>query len=166
MDFQIIAEAEELQTRARRLAEDFATRAATHDREASSPMENYAALQREGFSELNVPKDRGGAGFGLLPWSLAAEELAQVCPATALAFNMHLSIVGPSMEIPDVPQTTERYIADLVADLDAKPEQLAVDPGRAQSGLALLISRISLRISRSTEGRTDLERQRQKRRIP
>jgi alkylation response protein AidB-like acyl-CoA dehydrogenase len=52
MDFQITAEAEELQMRARRLAEDFATRAATHDREASSPMENYAALQREGFGSL------------------------------------------------------------------------------------------------------------------
>jgi hypothetical protein len=47
MDFQITAEAKELQARARRLAEDFATRAATHDREASSPMENYAALRRE-----------------------------------------------------------------------------------------------------------------------
>jgi alkylation response protein AidB-like acyl-CoA dehydrogenase len=114
MDFQITAEAEELQTRARRLAEDFATRAATHDREASSPMENYAALQREGFYELNVPKDRGGAGVGLLPWSLAAEELAQGCPATALAFNMHLSIVGPLLENPEMPQATKRYIADLV----------------------------------------------------
>src|SRR5882724_607291 len=88
MDFQITAEAKDLQMRARRLADDFATRAATHDREASSPMENYAALQREGFYELNVPKDRGGAGFGLLPCSLAAEELAQGCPATALAFNI------------------------------------------------------------------------------
>jgi alkylation response protein AidB-like acyl-CoA dehydrogenase len=114
MDFQINAEAKELQSRARRLAEDFASRAAKHDREASGPLENYAALRREGFYELNVPKNRGGAGIGLLPWSLAAEELAQGCPATALAFNMHLSIVGPLMEIPEVPQTTKRYIADLV----------------------------------------------------
>ena len=76
MDFQINAEAKELQSRARRLAEDFASRAAKHDREASGPLENYAALRREGFYELNVPKDRGGAGIGLLPWSLAAEELA------------------------------------------------------------------------------------------
>jgi len=114
MDFQITAEAEELRVRARRLADDFAARAAMHDREASSPLENYAALRREGFYELNVPKDRGGAGFGLLPWSLAAEELAQGCPATALAFNMHLSIVGPLMEISDVPEATKRYIADVV----------------------------------------------------
>ncbi|HXX71645.1 MAG TPA: acyl-CoA dehydrogenase family protein, partial [Candidatus Acidoferrum sp.] len=70
MDFQISDEAKELQMRARRLAEDFSARAAAHDREASSPIENYAALAREGFYELNVPKDRGGAGLGLLPWSL------------------------------------------------------------------------------------------------
>jgi alkylation response protein AidB-like acyl-CoA dehydrogenase len=114
MDFQITAEAKELQARARRLAAEFATRAATHDREASSPIENYAALRREGFYELNVPKDRGGAGVGLLPWSLAVEELAGGCPATALAFNMHLSIVGPLMEIAAVPENTKSYIADLV----------------------------------------------------
>jgi alkylation response protein AidB-like acyl-CoA dehydrogenase len=114
MDFQITAEAKELQARARRLAAEFATRAATHDREASSPIENYAALRREGFYELNVPKDRGGAGVGLLPWSLAVEELAGGCPATALAFNMHLSIVGPLMEIAAVPESTKSYIADLV----------------------------------------------------
>ena len=67
-------------------------------------MENYAALQREGFYQLNVPKERGGAGIGLLPWSLAVEELAQGCPSTALAFNMHLSIVGPLMEIRGSPR--------------------------------------------------------------
>ena len=77
-------------------------------------MENYAALQREGFYELNARKNRGGASFGLLPWSLASEELAQGCAAPALAFNMHLSIVGPLMEIPEVPQATKQYIADLV----------------------------------------------------
>jgi alkylation response protein AidB-like acyl-CoA dehydrogenase len=114
MDFQITADARELQERARRLAAEFATRAATHDREASSPMENYAALRREGFYELNVPKDRGGGGVGLLPWSMAVEELAGGCPATALAFNMHLSIVGPLMEIAAVPEATKSHIADLV----------------------------------------------------
>ncbi|MFZ1118596.1 MAG: acyl-CoA dehydrogenase family protein [Candidatus Binataceae bacterium] len=101
-------------TRARRLAEDFATRAATHDCEASSPREELRRPAARGLYELNVPKDRRGAGVGLLPWSLAAEELAQGCPATALAFNMHLSIVGPLMDISEVPEATKGYIADLV----------------------------------------------------
>lgn len=114
MNFQISEEGVRLQQRSRRLAADFATRAATHDREASHPLENYAALRREGFYALNVPKEMGGGGVGLLDYSLAAEELAQGCPATALSFNMHLSIVGPLLESPTVPPATKQRIADLV----------------------------------------------------
>ena len=45
MEFHISEEQRRLQQRCRRLAEDFATRAAQHDREASHPWENYAALR-------------------------------------------------------------------------------------------------------------------------
>lgn len=114
MNFQITEEHKRLQQRCRRLAQDFATRAAAHDRDASHPSENYDALRREGFYALNIPTELGGAGVGLLAYSLAAEALAQGCPATALAFNMHLSIVGPLMESPEVPRATKQHIADLV----------------------------------------------------
>src|SRR5215831_4086709 len=100
MEFHITDEQRRLRDRSRCLAEDFATRAARHDREASHPVENYEALRDAGFYELNVPKAFGGAGVGLLGYTLAAEELAQGCASTALAFNMHLSIVGPLMESP------------------------------------------------------------------
>ena len=68
----------------------------------------------KGFYGLNVPKEMGGGGIGLLGYSLAAEQLAQGCPSTALSFNMHLSIIGPLFESPDVTQATQQYIADLV----------------------------------------------------
>src|SRR6266540_5987953 len=103
MEFSITEEQRLLQERARRLADDFATRAAQHDREASDPFENYAALRDAGFYGLNVPTDLGGGGLGLLGWSLAAEELGQGCGSTALSFNMHLSVVGPVMESSVVP---------------------------------------------------------------
>ena len=90
MEFHITDEQRDLQRRARCLADDFATRAAQHDREASDPVENYAALRDAGFYGLNVPAELGGGGVGLLGWSLAAEELAQGCASTALSFNMHL----------------------------------------------------------------------------
>ena len=102
MDFQITEEHKDLQQRCRHLAQDFATRAAEHDRDASHPTENYEVLRREGFYALNVPKELGGAEVGLLGYSMAAEELAQGCPATALAFNMHLSIIGPLLESAEV----------------------------------------------------------------
>jgi alkylation response protein AidB-like acyl-CoA dehydrogenase len=114
MDFQITEEHTRLQQRCRRLAEDFATRAALHDREASHPTENYAALRQEGFYALNVPKALGGWGIGLLGYSLAAAELAQGCPSTALAFNMHLSIIGPLLESPEVTPATKQRLARLV----------------------------------------------------
>ena len=114
MDFRISGAQRELQHRARCLAADFATRAARHDREASDPVENYAALRDAGFYALNVPAELGGAGVGLLGWSLAAEELAQGCASTALAFNMHLSVVGPVMESPLVPDDTRRRLARMV----------------------------------------------------
>jgi alkylation response protein AidB-like acyl-CoA dehydrogenase len=116
MDFQITKDHEQLRQRCRQLAADFATRAATHDREASHPTENYAILQKEGFYALNVPQDLGGWGVGLLGYSLAAEALAQGCPSTALSFNMHLSIVGPLMQSALVSQTTKQRIADLVVN--------------------------------------------------
>jgi alkylation response protein AidB-like acyl-CoA dehydrogenase len=114
MNFEITEEHRHLQQRCQVLAEDFATRAAMHDRDASHPSENYAALRREGFYALNVPKAMGGAGVGLLGHTLAFEALAQGCPGTALAFNMHLSIVGPLMESPEVSLVTKKRVADLV----------------------------------------------------
>jgi alkylation response protein AidB-like acyl-CoA dehydrogenase len=115
MDFRITEAQRELQERARRLARDFATRAAQHDREATDPFENYAALHDAGFYALNVPRDLGGAGMGLLDWSLAAEELGQGCASTALSFNMHLSVVGPVMESPRVPVAVKERLAKMVA---------------------------------------------------
>jgi alkylation response protein AidB-like acyl-CoA dehydrogenase len=114
MEFHVTEQQRELQQRARCLADDFATRAAQHDREASDPLENYAALRTAGFYGLNVPAELGGAGIGLLGWSLAAEELAQGCASTALSFNMHLSVVGPLMESPLVPRDTKERLAKLV----------------------------------------------------
>ena len=115
MDFRITEEQRDLQQRARRLAQDFATRAARHDRDATDPVENYAALREAGFYALNVPPDLGGGGVGLLGWSLAAEELGRGCASTALAFNMHLSVVGPIMESPRVPGAVKERLARLVA---------------------------------------------------
>jgi alkylation response protein AidB-like acyl-CoA dehydrogenase len=114
MDFRITEQQRDLQRRARCLAADFATRAAQHDREASDPVENYAALREAGFYGLNVPADLGGAGLGLLDWSLAAEELAQGCASTALSFNMHLSVVGPVVASPLVPRATRERLAKMV----------------------------------------------------
>lgn len=114
MDFVISEDDKRLQERCRVLAEDFATRAAEHDRQASHPLENYDMLRRADMYALNIPRAYGGAGVGLLGYSMAAATLAQGCPSTALSFNMHLSIVGPLMENPEVPAHTKERLAHLV----------------------------------------------------
>jgi len=114
VDFRIDEEHRRLQTRCRALAADFATRAAEHDRDASHPVENYRRLRDEGFLALNIAPERGGQGVGLLGHTLAFEALAQGCPSTALAFNMHASVVMPALLSPQVESGAKHHLADLV----------------------------------------------------
>ena len=114
MDFRISEEHRRLQRRCRELAADFATRSAEHDRAASHPIENYQLLRDAGFLELNVPKEWGGAGVGLFGHTLAFEALGAGCPSTALAFNMHASVVMPVLQSAEVAPQAKRYLADLV----------------------------------------------------
>ena len=114
MDFRITEEQKRLQHRCLELAADFATRSAAHDRDGSHPTENYDRLRAEGFLALTIPKEFGGAGFGFLSHTLAFEALGQGCPSTALAFNMHASVVMPLLQSPDVSPEAKRHVADLV----------------------------------------------------
>ena len=114
MDFQLTPEQQRLQNKCRELAADFATRSATHDREASHPIENYDRLREEGFLALTVKKEWGGSGVSFLDHTIAYEALAQGCPSTALAFNMHASVIMPVLESAEVAAETKRRIADLV----------------------------------------------------
>ena len=98
MDFQLTAEQHRLQNKCRELASDFATRSAAHDRDASHPVENYQRLREEGFLALTIGTEWGGAGASLLDHTIAYEALGQGCPSTALAFNMHASVVMPLLE--------------------------------------------------------------------
>ncbi|HTZ35647.1 MAG TPA: acyl-CoA dehydrogenase family protein [Stellaceae bacterium] len=114
MDFALSERQRDLQRRCRALAADFATRAAAHDRDASHPVENYARLREEGFLALTVAVAWGGGGASLLDHTVAYEALGAGCPSTALAFNMHASVVMPILESPEVTHDAKRRLADLV----------------------------------------------------
>jgi alkylation response protein AidB-like acyl-CoA dehydrogenase len=114
VDFRITEEQECLRQRCLAMAADFATRSAEHDRDASHPVENYDRLRAEGFLALTVAKSFGGLGFDFLSHTLAYEALGQGCPATALAFNMHASVVMPLLQSPEVTPEAKQYVADLV----------------------------------------------------
>ena len=56
----------------------------------------------------------GGAGASFLDHTIAYEMLGQGCPSTALAFNMHASVVMPLLESAEVSNQTKRQIAEHV----------------------------------------------------
>src|SRR5205814_9434016 len=77
LDFQLTAEQHRLRNKCRKLATDFATRAAAHDRDSSHPVENYDRLREEEFLALTVGEEWGGLGASFLDHTLAYEVLAQ-----------------------------------------------------------------------------------------
>ena len=116
MDFALTPEQRRLQQLCRELAADFATRSAMHDRDASHPSENYARLREEGFLALTLPKELGGGGASLLDHTVAYEALGAGCPSTALAFNMHASVVMPILQSHEVSAETKKRLSRLVVD--------------------------------------------------
>ncbi|MSR15615.1 MAG: acyl-CoA dehydrogenase [Gammaproteobacteria bacterium] len=80
-----------LTTRTRELAAgSFAARAATIDRDARFPTENYQDLRAAGLLGICVPLEYGGLGATYRAYCLAAAEIGRYCGATALTFNMHV----------------------------------------------------------------------------
>jgi alkylation response protein AidB-like acyl-CoA dehydrogenase len=114
VDFELSSEQRRLQRRCRDLASDFATRSAMHDHDASHPTENYDRLREEGFLGLTIPKEWGGLGASFLDHTIAYEALGQGCPSTALAFNMHASVVMPLLLSAEVSIEAKRRLAALV----------------------------------------------------
>jgi len=99
-----------------RLADDFATRAAEHDRENSFPFENFQQMRETKYLALTIPEALGGMGAGLVDFAHCQERLAQGDGATAVAVNMHLFGLGAMLEsgLPDDParQTLIRTVAE------------------------------------------------------
>ena len=76
------------------LAEDFATRAACHDREASYPFEDFGALRSAGYFAAPIPEEHGGLGVTTIhDVVVASSRLARGDASVAIGVNMHLVAV-------------------------------------------------------------------------
>jgi alkylation response protein AidB-like acyl-CoA dehydrogenase len=69
---------------------NFAARAATYDKEARFPFENYADLRASGLLGICVPREHGGLGADFSTYVMVAAEIGRHCGATALSYNMHV----------------------------------------------------------------------------
>ncbi|UTD27365.1 acyl-CoA dehydrogenase family protein [Bradyrhizobium sp. WD16] len=74
---------------ARRLAVNFAARAAEHDRDGSFPFANFAELAGAGLLALTVPAPLGGTGAAAREAAEVIGVIAQADPSTALVLTMH-----------------------------------------------------------------------------
>jgi hypothetical protein len=113
---------------ARTLArERFAARAPRYDAESAFPYESYADLREAGLLGLTIPREFGGVGADPLTYALALLEIAKGCPATALTFNMHCTVLGFIAALGSVPQK-RRYFGEvveqgrLIASITSEPE--------------------------------------------
>jgi alkylation response protein AidB-like acyl-CoA dehydrogenase len=117
------------------LADDFATRAAQHDEEASFPHENYERLKESRYTVLTIPEKFGGLGATLLERIKAQERLAQGCGATALAINMHFNTLGLLVDLyrkfkaPNVEEKLSRIVKDrlICAGSGSEPDNAVIN---------------------------------------
>lgn len=70
------------------LRERFGRTAADHDRDASFPFANFAALHEHGLLALTIAPEKGGRGAGLAEASRVVREIAKGDPSTALVLIM------------------------------------------------------------------------------
>jgi alkylation response protein AidB-like acyl-CoA dehydrogenase len=74
---------------AKRLSDDFATRAAKHDADDSFVAENYAAMREAKLFSAPVPADLGGGGASYAEHAAIIRTIGRGCGSTALAYSMH-----------------------------------------------------------------------------
>lgn len=60
------------------------------DKNKEFPSENLAALAKEGFNGILLPEELGGLGLNYSAFALVVQEIAKVCPSTALIYTMHI----------------------------------------------------------------------------
>ena len=129
MDMRPSPRQQELIDLAYRLAtECFAPRAASYDREASFPFEDYADLHAEGLLALCVPEEYGGFGADFETYCLVAEQIARGNASTALTFNMHcLTMMMMDTFMQDIDLPTEAH--ERHKELSAKRFREVVEDG-------------------------------------
>jgi alkylation response protein AidB-like acyl-CoA dehydrogenase len=105
--------------------EKFAPRAATYDREARFPIENYADLRAAGLLAICVPKSHGGLGADFTTYVMVAAEMGRHCGATALSYNMHVCSTMWAGFIADALEMTPEQRADHATNCAIHFERIA-----------------------------------------
>jgi alkylation response protein AidB-like acyl-CoA dehydrogenase len=110
------------------MARDFALRAADHDRAATFPFENFAALKEANLLGLTVPAEYGGAGAGLLETCDVLGTIAQGDASTALVLAMQYLMHATIARSPRWPARLRELVAREAVRDGALINALRVEP--------------------------------------
>ena len=148
MDFSLSPEQQELQTVARRFAQEKMSPIAEELEAASSPLPREWVKQygEMGFLGMNVPEAYGGLGLGNLEALLVLEEFAKI--SSAVAFPIFESNVGPVKAIEHF--ATEDLKQRVLPKVCAGELIVAVAMSEPEAGTALT----DLRTTAETRGDT------------
>ncbi len=95
MSFAFTEEQELLRDEVRRFAEErIRPGVAERDKNHEFPAEIVAEMAELGLMGMLVPEEYGGAGFDVVTYALAIEEVAAVCPSTAVTMSVNNSVCG------------------------------------------------------------------------
>ncbi|HVN90267.1 MAG TPA: acyl-CoA dehydrogenase family protein, partial [Candidatus Binataceae bacterium] len=82
-----------------------------------------------GFYRLVAPTQYGGLGAGVLGWVVAAEELAQGCPSTAVSFNMHVATLATYLMKANFAESYKQRLANEIVRPDKLLAAILSEPG-------------------------------------
>lgn len=110
------------------LAAAFATRAGAHDRDASFPFENFAALREAGLMALTVPRCHGGEEAPLADIAAVIRSVAAGDASTALVLTMHYIHTASALRSTRWPRPLQARLACEALNGDAVINALRVEP--------------------------------------
>ena len=127
MDFQLTADQQDLQARARELARgSLEARAAETDRSEQYPWDNVEDLKNGGFMGMTIPKAYGGQGRTFFDATLVIEQMAQVCGVTGrIVVESNMGAISTVMKYGTEDQ--KRMAAEFVLNGD-KPAICITEP--------------------------------------
>lgn len=94
MNFELTEQQRMIQQAARDFAQkELAPHAAQWDRDEHFPAEQVKMMAELGFLGINVPEQWGGAGFDMVSYVLAMEEVSAACASTGVIMSVNNSLV-------------------------------------------------------------------------
>jgi alkylation response protein AidB-like acyl-CoA dehydrogenase len=104
--------------RAKELAERFRPFSESSDQDRRFPLQTKQLYVDAGFASLAVPKRYGGQGADIWTTAQVGRELAKGDSSTALAYNMHQSMVGIFRDTPALDEDARARLMRSIVDED------------------------------------------------